>query len=252
MQRSPIAAVIVTLAASSACATGEEIDDLGGAGFAGYAGFGGTAGSSAGGSGGISSGGFGALPTGGTAGMAGAATGGVGGSGGGVGGSGATASGGSSGTSGTGGLGGTGGSSGCGAPNTCSTATPKGSVTGDDGTKTVTVTGMGSLFVKLRVTEDNHSVLGEDLELAVALTVPSGADLDVYGYVNESADISPCGMQPRGKSDSGGTSANESFKLKWGEGTIANGSSESRDVVVEVRQKSGTCSQWTLKLTGDP
>jgi hypothetical protein len=109
------------------------------------------------------------------------------------------------------------------------------------------------MFIRIRITEDNSSVFGEKLELAVALAVPSGDDLDVYGYVNTSSDSSPCGMQPAGKSDSGGTGANESFKLSWGDSSVASGSDDSRDVVIEVNHKSGTCSApWTLTLTGDP
>ncbi len=251
MSKFLVAASLVAFGACIGCATGEaDLDDLGSAGFAGSAGGGGVAGG--GGSGGISTGGFGALPTGGTGGTpasGGSSSGGT--SSGGAGGTGGGGTGGS-GTGGTGGSG-TGGSGSCSAPNACATATPKGSLSGDDGKKTTTVQGTGSLFVRVRITEDNHSVLGEKLELAVALTVPSGDDLDVYGYVNESSDTSACGSQPAGKRDTGGTGANESFKLSWGEGSIASGGDDSRDVVIEVSHKSGTCSApWTLTLTGDP
>ncbi|MEZ4224842.1 MAG: hypothetical protein R3B13_28070 [Polyangiaceae bacterium] len=240
-----------------ACATGETVDDLGTGGSAGYAGFAGstsTGGASgSGGSGASGVGGFGAVPSGGTGGGVAGSAGNGGASSGGTS-SGGTSSGGTGGAgTGGGGTGGTGGSGTCGAPNSCSTATPKGSLTGDEGPSTLTISGKGSTFITVRITEDNHSVIGEKEELKLSLSVPSGEDLDIYAYVNTSSDSSPCGLSAAGKSDSGGTGANESFSVSWGEGTVASGNDDSRDVVIEVAHKSGSCDQqWTLLLTGDP
>jgi hypothetical protein len=250
-------AVWVALVLSSlavACATGESIDESGYTGIAG-AESGGDGGGLNGGGGGFPTGGSGGgFPSGGSAGSAqggSSASGGSGGSA--VGGSGGTsASGGSGGTGGTSATGGTGGGS-CGAPNTCVGAIDLGTVSGDQGTTSKQHSGTGSTFLKVRVTEDNNSVLGQSLKLTAALTVPSTADYDLYAYLNTTSDVSPCGMAAAKQSQSG-TGQSEQVKLDWGEGSIANGSDDGRTVVLEVRYKSGACQAsdtWSLTATGN-
>jgi len=240
-----------------ACATSVEVDDEGYSGAAGYAPIGGG-GSESGGSGGSgdsgSGGGWatggGGSSGGGTAGAsAGGGSGGVGGTGGSGGSTGGT---GGTGGSGTGGSG-TGGTT-CTSPNACSSAQDLGSVSGDTGAGTVTQKGTGSKWFKVRVTEDDSSVIGTSLTLKVSLAMPGNADYDLYAYVHTGSDVSPCGMSPAKKADAGGTGANEQLKLDWGEGTIANGNDDSRTVVIEVRYKSGACdstAQWQLIAAGN-
>jgi hypothetical protein len=250
----PVPFVLVCLA----CATSVEVDDEGYSGAAGYAPSGGG-GSESGGSGGSGAvGGGGGWATGGggaSGGAAGAPSGGGSGGVGATGGSGGSggSTGGTGGSGGTGGTGGTGGST-CTSPNACGSAQDLGSVSGDTGAGTVTQKGTGSKWFKVRVTEDDSSVIGTSLTLQVSLTMPANADYDLYAYVNTGSDVSPCGMSPAKKSDGGGTGANEQLKLDWGEGTIANGNDDGRTVVIEIRYKSGACdstAQWQLIAAGN-
>ncbi len=257
-----------------ACATGEGVDDEG---YAGQAGGGGVSGESGGGAGGSSaSGGGGAGGTVGTGGAFGGssgtgASGGSGGtSGGGTGGAGGTgatgatggssgtgASGGSGGTGGAGGAGGSGGTGGgttCTATTTCATAADLGTVSGDSGAGSAQSKGTGSKFFKVRVTEDNNSVVGQALSLQVSLDVPSTADYDLYAYLNTTSDVMPCGSAPVKSAQAGGIGVNEQLKLSWGEGTIANGNDDGRWVVIEVRHKAGPCgttAEWQLIVAGN-
>ena len=223
--------VLALLVFATACANGTEEEDFLPAG-----------GSSAGGasSGGSTSGG--GSSSGGTS--SGGVT--LGGSGG-VGGSGGT--GGSGGS--TGGFGGTGGSGGtsCAANATCQAANAQGSLTGDKGPKTKTVSDYGSSWVKVRITEDSSSPIGEKLEVKIDLDVPVNIDLDMKAYVNTGKDTSPCGLAPAAKANSGGIGSDESLTLKWGEGAAANGDDDDRDVLIEIIHKAGTCdpnNKWTL------
>ncbi len=206
--------------AIAACATSESVDGE----------------SATGGQGGDGTGG----DTGGASGDAGAEAGGSAG----------TTSGGASGASGSGGGSGLGGAS-CGNPNACASAIDLGSLSGDEG-GAVSHGDSGSLFVKLRVTEDNHSLIGEALEAKFSLQVPAGADLDLYAYLNTDSDVSACGTLPYASADSGGTGQNEQLVLAWGDGLTGSGNDDSRTVVIEVAQKSGNCDPWTLGIQGDP
>ena len=244
------------------CATAEEVGDEGFAGAAGMAGGGGEGGSGLGGSGG-------GWPTGGTSSggssSGGTSSGGSSSGGGGAGGSGGSTSGGSGGTggtssggtggAGTGGTSGTGGATGsCTATNSCSAPADLGTVSGDSGSDSANQKASGTKFFRVRVTEDDNSVLGAKLKLAAALAVPSGTDYDLYAYVNTGSDSMPSCSSPSKSSASGGVGANEQLSLSWGEGSIANGGDDGRWVVVEVRHKSGACgtgSQYTLTVAGN-
>jgi hypothetical protein len=180
-------------------------------------------------------------------------TGGSGGSGatGGAGGSGATGgAGGSGGVGGTGATGGIGGAA-CGSPNQCAGAFDLGTISGDNG-GTLSHSASGSFFVKVRVTEDNHSVLGESLEVVAALEAPAGADVDAYAYLDPDADVSACGKTPFAKADVGGIGQNEQMTLAWGDGLTGSNNDDSRTVVIEIAHKAGTCGPWKLTLQGNP
>jgi hypothetical protein len=228
--------VVSAALVQAGCAGGESVDeggDGGAAGVAFYGGYGGT-----GGSGGSSaSGGSGA-------------TGAKGGSGG------TTATGGTGGNGATGGSGATGGTGGtsCPTPNTCDSAEDLGVMSGDTDGAPVVKTGFGSTFVKLRVTEDNHSVIGHALKVSVSLDVAVATDYDVYAYLNVNTDVSPCSSVSTNKSDGGGIGTNESFGLSWGDGLTGSGNDDSRTVVIEVKHKAGPCDDtapYTLTLTGN-
>ena len=248
--------VLSIAALALGCATGEEVPEDGYGGAAGsvagggMAGLGGSGGSWA--SGGAGVGGSGTGGSGGSGGSGGTGAGGAGGSGasGGSGGtSGATGGTGGTGTGGSG-TGGTGGTS-CTATNACASATDLGVVSGDSNADTKQKSGSGSTWLKVRVTEDNSSILGQSLTLQVTLDVPTGSDYDLYAYLNTTSDTSPCGTSPAKKSDAGGIGSNEQLKLDWGDGIVGSGSDDSRTVVIEIRHKGGTCEQWSLIAAGN-
>lgn len=222
--------VSVSMVLSCAAAEGAGGASGGAAGGSGYAGAGGEGG--AGGAGG-------------SAGSSGS------GAAGGSGGSAASAgTGGSGGSSGAGGAGGSGGAA-CGTPNTCESAFDLGTISGDTG-GSVTHGASGSFFVKVRVTEDNHGVLGEALEVQLALQAPPGADVDAYVYLDPDADVSACAKTPFAKADVGGSGQNEQTTFSWGDGLAGSNSDDDRTVVVEIAHKAGACGAWSLTLQGNP
>jgi hypothetical protein len=223
------AAIAVPMLLSCAAADGAGGGDGGSAGSSGFSGAAGSGGSS------------------GSAGVAGSGGSAVGGSGG------AGATGGAGGASGSSGAGGTGGSAGapCGTPNTCQNAFDLGTISGDGG-GSVTHGQSGSFFVKVRVTEDNHGVIGEALEVQLALQAPAGADVDAYVYLDPDADVSACGKTPFAKADVGGSGQNEQITFSWGDGLAGSNNDDDRTVVVEIAHKAGACAAWSLTLQGNP
>jgi hypothetical protein len=251
-----------------ACAQGEGVEDEGFQNVGGGGNLSGSGGSSSGGSGGSFGGGSGGGFPGGSGGAGGTTTGGSGGQGatggsaatGGTGGTGATGGtgggvgglGGGGGTGG-GGSGGTGGTATCAPLTACSGAVSVGNLSGDSGGGSTTHSGDTSEWVKVRVTENDNSPIGSKLKVSGTLDVDSGTDYDLYAYLVESSDVSPCGTSPVKKSDSGGIGANEQVSFDWGEGFVANGGDDSRWVVFEVRHKGGICANapWILTLKGN-
>jgi hypothetical protein len=246
------------LAALIGCAMGDDEDTVvrsGGKGGSqdGGGGSGADAGAHAGSAGASGDGG---LEAGGASGKAGsdggaAAAGSGGASAGGSGGAGGTAGkGGSAGTSGTGG---TGGGMSCAAPTSCSGSTSLGTMAGDSGGATVQHSAATSMWLKLRVTEDDSSPIGTTMHLSLTLTVPSTMNFDLYAYLNEDSDVLECtklydfSLKPAGQQ--------ETLSLSWGEtGTFANNSDDSRWVTIEVRYSGGTCSssaKWNLTAKGN-
>ena len=225
------------------CATAEEVGDEGFAGAAGLAGGGGDGGSGLAGGGGDGGG----WPTGGTS-SGGSSSGGTssGGSSSGGTSSGGTSSGGTS-------SGGTGGSTSCAATTSCGAPADLGTVSGDSGSGSAQNKASGTKFYKIRVTEDDNSVLGTKLKAKASLSVPSGTDYDLYAYVNTGSDAMPSCASPT-KSSQNGTGAAEQVQVSWGEGSIANGGDDGRFVVIEVRHKSGPCDashEYQLIVAGN-
>jgi hypothetical protein len=250
-----------------ACATGEGVDDEGFQNVGGGGNLSGSGGSSVGGggsfgggTGGTFGGGGGGFGGAGNSGGTGGSVGGAGGSGGGVGatggagGSGAFGgAGGSGGIGGGSGGGGTGGTESCSAPTTCALAQGVGSLSGDTNAGVSNHSGDSSEWVKIRITENDSSIVGKTLLVTATLTVDSATDYDLYAYVVPSSDVSACGTAPFKKSDAGGIGANEQVAVEWGEGIIPNGSDDSRWVTFEIRHKSGACESnpWQLTLKGN-
>ncbi len=268
MLRPSFIAVFVAIS-SAGCAVSADVPGYtnasGGAGATDGGGSGGSSGSGGGSATGGSSGSGGSPATGGssgsgTGGSSGSGTGGSSGSG--TGGSSGSGSGGSSG-SGTGGSSGsgTGGSSGSGGSGggacqdaSCQQATSAGTVSGDTGGQSVYLTGSAPRWVQVRVTEDNSSAIGQKLKVTATLNSPAGENFDLYVYLNEKSDVA-LECSALAGSSTNGAGATDTVTKSWGEGALANGSDDSRNVSIEVRAAAGTTcnpnNTWTLTVKGN-
>lgn len=142
-----------------------------------------------------------------------------------------------------------GGSTSCASPNACAAATDLGSVSGDEGAGVKTAQGSGSQWFKIKVTEDDSSVIGSSMRLRTELVSPAGTNFDLYTYLGSSGSHECSAVSKASTSTAADGTTDE-----WGEGTISNGSSDDRWVTVEVRWVSGTCSpsaKWSLTVRGN-
>lgn len=134
--------------------------------------------------------------------------------------------------------------------NTCQTARDIGTLSGDTGAQTLTTTGTCSEWISLRATEDDSGPIG--VPMKVKLTLQSqGHNFDLYVYFDAVRDVVSCDS-PAAKSETLGT-VDEVIPLTWGEGTVANGSDDSRTIRIAVQSGDGPCppgSGWTLKAEG--
>jgi hypothetical protein len=135
--------------------------------------------------------------------------------------------------------------------NTCETARDIGSVAGDEGSTPVTAQGTCAEFVRVRVVEANSNAVGAAMRLSVTLS-PAGHDFDLYAFLDPARDQLAC-ASPFARSETNGVSA-ESVGLRWGEGSVANGTDDGRTVVLAVTSASGPCppgATWSLTATGN-
>lgn len=136
--------------------------------------------------------------------------------------------------------------------NTCETARDVGKLGADQGSAVLGADGTCSEWISVRATEDNSGALGSPMKLKVTLT-PSGHDFDLYGFVNADKDLRSC-TTPAAESTARGTGAVDSVSLTWGEGTVANGSDDSRTVTMLVQSADGPCGAdagWRLRVEGN-
>jgi len=140
----------------------------------------------------------------------------------------------------------------CMAPNTCIGATILTDVRGDTNADTATHTGSTSKWLKIRVSENNSNPIdGEKLKLKVTLTSPAGTNFDLRLYLPGDGSSQKCAGPDRSTTN---TTGNDVTSIDWGEGAIANGSSDDRTVTVEVVHVSGTCAAgqtWSLLAEGN-
>ncbi len=134
---------------------------------------------------------------------------------------------------------------------TCPAAMMLGQVSGDTANQRLTASGYQSAWFRVRVTEDDNDFPGLTLRAAAKLTSPPGVDFDVFVYVNAGSDVTEC------TTTTGTTTTNGALnevRAEWGEGAVPNGSSDSRNVSIEVRPISGTCApnlMWQLEVEGN-
>lgn len=139
----------------------------------------------------------------------------------------------------------------CHSSDACVTAVTLGSVSGDTGHDTLAAKGSRAAWFRIRVTENDDSVEGIPLHVQVRLTPPTGADFDIFLYVNPSSDVVECTRQFGIASTSGNV---KQVRASWGEDVFTDAEDDSRDVAIEIRPKSTTCSdgaQWQLAIEGN-
>jgi hypothetical protein len=142
------------------------------------------------------------------------------------------------------------GSTDCRSSDTCATARMLGTVSGDIGHQVLTASGSRAAWFRVRVTEDDGTT-GHPTRVAATLTRPASADFEVLLYVNPDSDITECSATLGTTTTSGNV---KQTRAEWGEGTVPNGSDDSRDVAIEVRPLSGTCAPgevWKLSIEGN-
>jgi hypothetical protein len=123
--------------------------------------------------------------------------------------------------------------------NTCETARAIGSLSADTISASLTANGTCSEWLKLRATENDNSALGVGMKVTLTLT-PVVDDFDLYAYLDTGRDVVTCAA-PFARSFNSGTAV-ETINLEWGEGSVANGSEDSRTIGIAVIKAGGPCT----------
>jgi hypothetical protein len=127
-----------------------------------------------------------------------------------------------------------------------------GTVSGDEGNVKLTASGHQSAWFRVRVTEDDSELLGLSLRVASKLTFPASVGFETYVYVNANSDVAAeCAITTGTRTTVGNL---QTVKAEWGEGALSNGSSDSRNVTIEVRPVGTNCSAaqtWSLEVEGN-
>lgn len=136
--------------------------------------------------------------------------------------------------------------------NTCETARDIGTVSGDTLTPGLSAQGSCAEWLSFRATENDDGVFGEPMKLKVTLGSPPADDFNLYAFVNPDKDVVVC-SGAFAASEQRGNGVSESVELTWGEGTLANGSDESRTVGLLVFHPNGPCTgggTWRIAVDG--
>lgn len=122
----------------------------------------------------------------------------------------------------------------------CTSATSLGSMAGDDGGTVFVANGTSSAWYRVRLREDNDGIVY--LSASITLTVPAGADYDLYLY------CASCGGGAVAQS-ANGSGQTDVVHARWDDDW---GSDDSYDILIEVRYFSGSStSPWSLNVTGN-
>lgn len=143
---------------------------------------------------------------------------------------------------------------------TCNTSKSQSSISGDTSTSARTITGAASQWFTVDVTEDNNSFSGRSLRLRATLTSPPGKNFDLFLYLPTQGGIKECRLNEESSEE--GPGVDDKVSLVWGEadGSLPNGSNDTRTVTIEVREivdasvPAVACdptAKWTLKLEGN-
>ncbi len=129
-----------------------------------------------------------------------------------------------------------------------------GAVSGDKNADVVTKVGSGSGFFRIRVTENDATLLSrKPVNSRYTLTSPAGANYDlVFSYDASDNDIAHTNCTHTGETT--GTQQIKVQSLSWPDSQGIGGHDDSSNVTVEVRFTSGTCNagdQWQLVIEGN-
>lgn len=138
----------------------------------------------------------------------------------------------------------------CQSSDACVTAITLGAVSGDTGNQTLTAQGSRAAWFRIRVTENDNTFQGIPMRVLARLTPPAGEDFEVRIYVNPDTDILEC-ASTAGVATTSGTV--KQVRASWGEDVVSDGEDDGRDVSIEVRPLSGSCSgaKWQLAIEGN-
>jgi len=136
-----------------------------------------------------------------------------------------------------------------------SSATSLGSISGDTGSPSKTLSGSDSQWARITITEDDSSLLSsKDLKVTVTLDSPSPENFDLFVY------------EGKAKGDGGGIECSsvsgsstsvttfDSVSLSWKDNRPIGGFDDTKTLSIEVRAISLTCDpslSWSLKVEGN-
>lgn len=134
---------------------------------------------------------------------------------------------------------------------TCRAPHDMGSLSGDLNQGTLTAQGTCSEWLRVRLTEDAHSVFAGQMKVTATLVSPAGENFDIYLHVNAATDVLEC-TTVAAKSELG-AGQSDVAKTAWGESYSANSVDDSRYVSIEIKKHDGTCakSPWSLVVQGN-
>ncbi len=138
------------------------------------------------------------------------------------------------------------------APNTCDTAELIPAIAGDENDPPAVRYGVTSKWYRIRITEENGSILEEDLSYTVTLSSAPGMAYDLVVYQGPQAGNPSCGAPPKvGVVQPNG---DQTVHDGWDDDQGIGGEDDSVWLIVEVRYVSGdacdAAAQWTLTIQG--
>jgi hypothetical protein len=114
---------------------------------------------------------------------------------------------------------------------------------GDESGAPLIINGSGSKWVKISAEERVNGISGAEMRVRVTLRSPANADFNLFVYGAATAD---CDTSTESSELQVGEDA---VDLRWGEGAVANGKSDTKDVFVKVVEAPGACNaagNWEL------
>lgn len=141
----------------------------------------------------------------------------------------------------------------CASTVTCATAMMLGTISGDTGAGVLTATGYQSAWFRVRVSEDDDDLLGIYMSVTSKLTFPATVGFETYVYLNPNSDVAAeCTITTGTRATVGNV---QTVEAQWGEtGAFSNGSSDDRNVTIEVRPVGTNCAAsapWSLEVIGN-